>query len=231
MDVGFYLEAVASDGSVSRLPLPQGTGIKLGTGENQVIVPAADGQQIVYYYQTMRKQQSEAEAENTICINDLGKNTSNQLDIAFDFSNADMSDFNSYSDYQFYVGAELIVTTDKDMSASGLVKDTWKSSVDMQIKDDIGFALNTDEIITLGMNQYEPEESDSGVVCYTASIALPNTDKVNLASKDYKIVYQIEEKTSQKGGNNKPEYQIYTGNDISLYLGTFDNVNAYVDIM
>ena len=226
LDVGFYLEAVASDGSVSRLPLPQGTGIKLGTGENQVIVPAADGQQIVYYYQTMRKQQSEAEAENTICINDLEQNTSNQLDIAFDFSNADMSDFNSYSDYQFYVGAELIVTTDKDMSASGLVKDTWKSSVDMQIKDDIGFALNTDEIMTLGMNQYEPEESDSGVVCYTASIALPNTDKVNLASKDYKIVYQIEEKTSQKGGNNKPEYQIYTGNDISLYLGTFDNVNA-----
>ena len=162
-----------------------------------------------------------------MCINELTENTSGQIDITFDFSNADMSDYEQYNGSSFSVVAELVVTTDKELPAAGEVKDSYSMAVDAEAESDIGFALEVDDLMTLGMNQYTPADSDSGVVPYTASIAFPTENTSKVEDKYYTIVYQIEEKVSQKDTESgKPEYKTYTGDDVSLYLGIFDNKEA-----
>ncbi|MDD6069476.1 MAG: hypothetical protein PUC12_01495 [Clostridiales bacterium] len=225
MDVGFGLEVEINSGT-RKVPLPSHTTVILGSGENQKSFPVADGQLTTYYYQSRR--QVDSNTSDVICINDLGKNTSNSIDITFDFSSADLSSLEEYSESRFSVVAELVVMTDKNLPAAGEVKDFYRMSVGAETKSDIGFAMEVDEneLKALGMNQYASEESDSGVVPYTASIAFPKNDKSSLEQKYFTIVYQIEEKTSQKDANGKLIYQPYSGDAIHLYLGKFGTKEA-----
>lgn len=216
LDVGFYL-AIQEQDEYKKVPLPDNTVILFGSGDDTVSVAAAKGQTNAYYYQT---RSNVSEKEEYICINELKANLSEQIDMSFDFSNADMSGLEQYSNNQFYVVAELVVTTDKELPAAGEIKDSYSMSVGAETKTDIGFALEVDELQNLGMNKYASEDSDSGVVPYSASIAFPEKAVTGLESKYYTIVYQIEEKTLQNSG--KTEYTTYTGDNVSLYLGTFD---------
>lgn len=219
MDVGFYL-AVRDNDTILKVPLPDGTAIVLDK-ENNISIPAVSGQTTVYYYQSLRKATGK-DAE--VCINKMKENSSGNISFALDFNNTDMTELERYRDKQFYVVAELVVTGDKDMPAGGEMKDSYEMPVGAQMKTDMGFALEVEDMSTLGMNRYSPEESDNGVVPYTASLAFPNSGFTNPESKYYTIVYQIEEKTSQKDSSTgRPEYKPYTGNEVSLYLGTFAN--------
>lgn len=215
VDVAFYLLKKDKDSDLkTRIALPAGTVVTYGASDVSVLV---NNQDCVYYYQGKNNGKQNGDY---IKVDDLRQDTTNDITIKFDFTNADMSGFEAFKDADFYVGAELVVTYDKDMPASGEIKDTWQSVVKMELADDIGFALDADELLTLGMNRYEPERSDSGVVQYTASIVLPKNGKaVELSKKDYTIIYEIEEKTSQRDADNKPVYNTYTGDDISLYTG------------
>lgn len=223
MDVGFYF---TDDNTKQKITLPQGTQISLckinvnSAGEKEetiVTIPANQGQAITYFYQSLSRDESVNLQEET----KLSKNASKQIEITFDFSQVEDAALEQYSDKSLSIVAELVVTKDINLPAGGDVKDSWSKPVTAEAKKDIGFALDVDDMTTLGMNQYSPEASDSGVVPYTVSIAFPdNVD--NLAAKDYKIVYEIEKKTS-KDSNGKPTYETYDGENISLYLGKFDN--------
>lgn len=229
LDVGFSL-AISGNGSdtFQKIPLPNGTNIILESGGNSVTVPAASGQSTAYYYQSMRSVSGHGDSK--ICINDLGNNTSNQITLSFDFSNADLSSLEAYSSSDFYVVAQLVVTNDMDLPSAGDIKDTWEAKVGAEMKSDFGFALDVDDLTTLGMNQYSPEESDSGVVSYTANIAFPENNISGLESKYYTILYQVEEKTSQKGADGKSAYQPYSGDNVSLYLGKFSTTEDALSV-
>lgn len=220
LDIGVYL-AVDIDGTITKLPLPSGTIISFGD-ENATSVVASDGQVYAYYYQGKNDRKETAEPEY-LCINNLRANETGIVNITFDFSNADMSDLEAYYNYKFYIGAELVVTQDKELPAAGEVKDTWKAEVGAEANNDIGFALEVPNLMTLGMNQYNSEASDSGVVPYTASIAFPEKS-TDAEEKDYTIVYQIEEK--QKNADGTIGYVTYTGDDISLYLGSVTDTQS-----
>lgn len=228
MDVGFSLaiKEKNSDGVVQKIPIPDGTTIVLGSGDSKKSLPAVKGQTTTYYYQNLRNVNS---SQDAICVSGkegLG-NISNQIVFSFDFSNADLSSLEAYSSMDFYVVAQLVVTNDMDLPSAGDIKDTWEAKVGAEMKSDFGFALDVDDLTTLGMNQYSPEESDSGVVSYTANIAFPENNISSLESKYYTILYQVEKKTSQKDSTTgKPSYQSYTGDDVSLYLGKFDTTEA-----
>lgn len=222
LDVGFSLAIRPKDSDTSqKIPLPEGTNIVLGSGENKVTLPTTAGQSTAYYYQCLRSVSGHEGSE--ICINTMGKDSSNKIDFAFDFSGADLTVLDAYEGSDFYVVAQLVVTSDSNLPSAGDIKDTWTAAVGAEMKSDFGFALNVDDLTTLGMNQYSPEESDQGVVSYTASIAFPENKTSELESKFYTIVYQIEEKTSQKdAATGKPAYKPYDGDKVSLYLGNFD---------
>ncbi len=222
LDVGFSLAIRPKDSDTSqKIPLPEGTNIVLGSGENKVTLPTTAGQSTAYYYQCLRSVSGHEGSE--ICINTMGKDTSNKIDFAFDFSGADLTVLDAYEGSDFYVVAQLVVTSDSNLPSAGDIKDTWNAAVGAEMKSDFGFALNVDDLTTLGMNQYSPEGSDQGVVSYTASIAFPENKTSELESKFYTIVYQIEEKTSQKdAATGKPAYKPYDGDKVSLYLGNFD---------
>lgn len=218
-DIGFSLGYKSSEAgsSLVKIPFPSATVVTYGTGENKVIVPLQGKQSTVYYYQGSN---SSMQVSGT-----GGKNVNfrEQIDISFDFSAADLSELENYKDGSFYVIAELVTTENKDLPANGTLRAEWNSALDAEMKSDFGFALNVDDLETLGMNQYLPEDSDSGVVPYTASIAFPEKSSEDLPGKYYTIIYQIEEKKLQQNETGKTAYEAYTGDDVSLFLGNFDN--------
>lgn len=219
LDIAFSIvKQSSSDSTKTKMALPGGTVVSYGDSETAVI---GVNQESVYYYQGIN---SGKQDPTYIQINTLQNDLTKDISILLDFSNANMDSFDLDKDSKYYVVADLIITSDKDLPAAGEVKDTWQAEVAMEAKDDIGFSLAVDDMKTLGMNQYEPEASDSGVVPYTANIAFPASDIANTVSKNYTIVYEIEEKTSQSGDNGKPVYETYTGDDVSLYLGRFDDI-------
>lgn len=225
LDIGFSLAYKAdTNGSLVKIPLPSGTTVTLGAGNDKVSLPATGKQSTAYYYQSLRQSGKTGE-DSYVKINDHNTNFSSQIDCSFDFSGANLSELDAYSGGKFYVMAQLVVMGDKDLPAAGDILDKWEASVEAELKSDFGFALNVKNLTTLGMNQYSPEESDSGVVSYTASIAFPENNQDKLDSKYYTIIYQIEEKTSSNTGG-KPVYQPYTGENVSLLLGEFNNSNA-----
>ena len=226
LDVGFSLayKSGGADSALVKVPLPTGTIITLGTGDNQKKLPVTGNQTTAYYYQSLR-QAGVTGKDGYEHINELSKDTTRNIDFGFDFTSADLSSLDAYSDGTFYVVAELVVMGDGDLPAAGDIRATWEHSINAEFKSDFGFALNVKDLTTLGMNQYSPEESDQGVIPYTASIAFPEkTEK--LESRFYTIIYQIEEKTSQANESGKPIYQRYTGDKVSLYLGEFDSIDT-----
>ena len=217
-DIGFSLGYKSSEAGTSlvKIQFPSGTVATYGTGEKKVIVPLQGKQSTVYYYQS---------SNSSMQVSGNGGHNSNitneQIDISFDFSAADLSELENYKEGSFYVIAELVTTENKDLPANGTLRAEWDSALNAEMKSDFGFALNVDDLETLGMNQYLPEESDSGVVPYTASIAFPEKSSEDLSGKYYTLIYQIEEKKLQQDG--KTAYEAYTGNDVSLFLRNFDN--------
>lgn len=222
LDIAFYLKKTSSGSTSStRVALPAGTVVSYGDMDTAVIAAKQSG---VYYYQGKN---SEKQDKTYIQINQLTHDITNDIAITFDFSNADMSEFEADTESRYSIVAELLVASDKDLPGAGEVKDSWEETVTASAKDDIGFALEVDDLMTLGMNRYSPETTDSGVIPYTASIAFPENNTQNLTSKYFTLVYQLEEKTSRKDANTgKPTYVPYTGDAVSLYLGKLNAAEA-----
>lgn len=223
LDIAFYLKKTNNESqTTTRVALPAGTVVSYGDMDSTVM---AANQNSVYYYQGKNSEKSE---KTYIQINKLTGDITKDITITFDFSNADMSEFEIDTESRYSIVAELLVASDKELPGAGEVKDSWTETVASSAKDDIGFALEVDELMTLGMNQYLPETTDEGVIPYTASIAFPERENnQNLTSKYYTLVYQLEEKTSRKDAETgKPTYAPYTGDAVSLYLGKLSSTQA-----
>ena len=227
-DIGFSLgyQASGAGASLVKIPIPSGTVVTYGTGDSKKTVPLVGTPSTVYYYQGLDSFKQISGKDEHDKDKKYGSLTDQQVNISFDFSNADLSTLENYKDGSFFVIAELVTTENKDLPAAGTLRAEWKQSLEAEMKSDFGFALNVDDMTSLGMNQYSPEESDQGVVSYTASIAFPQNTTESLDGKYYTILYQIQEKTSTNG---KPVYKTYNGNKVSLYLGGFSNKQDALD--
>ena len=141
--------------------------------------------------------------------------------VVLDFSMADMSMFEEASEEEIYgIAADLYITTEKESPANGELKDSFGATVVVNVASELGFALQPENILTLGINRYKPAESDSGMIPFKAKIAFPEDYRLSdVQDKYYGIVYRIEEKIVQREGVQKPEYKEYTGSDIVLYAG------------
>lgn len=212
LDVAIYLSK-----DQKKIPLPVGTQVQFN---NQIYPVINSNTSTMYYYKdsNMPYQITGDGGINNKTDNTPINETLN--DIVLDFSNADLSGLENGSDYKICV--DLIVTSDPDRPADGDVKASWSANVAMEGKTDIGFALQVKDQRTLGMNGYQPESTDSGVVPYTASIAFPAacresySESAKAAEKYYTIVYQVYEKTKS---DDKTVYVPYAGENVSIYLG------------
>lgn len=227
-DIGFSLgyQASVAGASLVKIPLPSGTVVTYGTGDKKKTAPLVGTPSTVYYYQGLDSFTQISGKDEHDKDKKYGNLTDQQVNISFDFSNADLSILENYKDGSFFVIAELVTTENKDLPAAGTLRAEWNRSLEAEMKSDFGFALNVDDMTSLGMNQYSPEESDQGVVSYTASIAFPQNTTESLDGKYYTIIYQIQEKTSKDG---KPVYKPYNGNKVSLYLGGFNSKQDALD--
>lgn len=227
VDIGFYLTE-EEDGA--KIALPQGTQIFFEKGaknaqqetvfvrEPSAYVVHGTGMSTVYYYDN-------CESNGMLNILDI-QNVEELLDlrVVFDFSQVDPAALQFIDlDADYYVHADVVTfeNGEKPVDGEKLVADRWK--IGAEIDSYIGFALNVDQLMELGMNQYLPEKTDAGMISYLESIEF-SEEYINLnlhrnVTRYYTIAYKLEEKTQQVAVDQKPVYNAYAGSNISLYLG------------
>ncbi len=157
--------------------------------------------------------------------------TTESVRVTMDFSAADLSGFADMDeDTIYHVSAELIETTDKENPEIGKVKDTFLAQVGLQVVSDISLVVEPTDLMTLGVNRFQPEETDKGVIPFEVKIAFPTDGYTEDALEDkyYTIVFKTEQKmvNDQTG---ETEYQEYNGNLIEIYSGTVDPTAASGD--
>lgn len=217
LDVAIYL-----DQNGNRVALPTGTQVIFNTASNEdePIVGVMQGNAILYRYK---------DAGIEYDLNELTCNTKIQGSIELDFSNADFVGFNSG---EYNVVLELLKTKDADFPMGGDVLDTYKLTVKSTAKKNLGFALEPKDLLTLGMNGYLPEESDSGVIDYDMRIdfsdyfngsGIASSEMKALKDKYFTVEYSIEKKV--KDENGKLSYEPYNGNLVKVYFGNSQKEN------
>ena len=227
-DIPTYLDIAISlqkkvDNITQKVALPAGTQVyfeilnddSTSTRLDTVYVIQGNGISDVYYY---------ANSNEPLDITTLATDTTytNKVRVILDFSMADMSAFeNVGNDAEYGIAADLLISTDQENPGNGEVRDSVYRTVKVDVSSELGFALQPNELIRLGINRYQPSDTDTGIMPFAAKIAFPEDyTQEDVKDKYYSIVYQIEEKTTRQEDISAPIYQLYTGNDAKLYLGT-----------
>lgn len=215
LDVAIYLEQ-----NGNKIALPTGTQVIFNNGSDEPIVGVMQGNAILYRYK---------DAGIEYDLNELTCDTKITGSIELDFSNADFVGFNSG---EYNVVLELLKTKDADFPMGGDVLDTYKLTVKSTAKKNLGFALEPKDLLTLGMNGYLPEESDSGVIDYDMKIdfsdyfngfGIASSEMNALKDKYFTVEYSIEKKV--KDENGKLSYKPYEGNLVKVYFGDSQKAN------
>lgn len=148
--------------------------------------------------------------------------------VIFDFSQVDSATFPFDPNEEYYVHADVVAFGEGEQPVDGETLVTFSQYVNTRVVSNIGFALNIDELMELGMNQYLPGETDAGIITYTTDIEFPEgyiTQSANRKDRYYTILYTLEEKDQFGSGSDAPSYHTFynTNQEISLYLGTGQN--------
>lgn len=208
LDVAFYL---IKNGV--RTPLPSGTLVTFDKGTAEVFTTSTTGETILYFYKDSLREKT----------TDLIRGDSEfSGTINFDFSHADFSEFEEGT---YTVRMELLKTTEKEFPMGGESLDIYNSEFTTRTERNLGFVLEAEDLMALGMNGYLPETSDLGNVKYKANIDfteyIPKSDNSNkddfeaMAQKYFTIKYSILRKV--KNSDDTYSYIPYTGDDIKVY--------------
>lgn len=209
IDIAIYLV----DKNGIRTALPAGTKVTFNKGMENESLTSTSGESILYFYK---------DSGNVNSTKDINENTTFSGTIDFDFSHADFSDF---EEGEYTVRMELLKTTEKDFPVGGELLDTREYTFTTKTERNLGFVLETEDLMSLGMNGYLPETSDSGNVNYSAKIDfteyIPKSDSSNqtdleeLAEKYFTIRYGVYRKV--KNENDTYSYIPYIGENVKLY--------------
>ena len=214
LDVAIYLEQ-----NGNRVALPSGTQVVFTKGD-ETIVGVMQGNTILYQYKDSGK---------VYDLNELSMNTRIQGTIELDFSSADFSTFNSG---EYNVVLELLKTKDAQFPMGGDVLDSYQLTVNSITKKNLGFAIEPEDLLTLGMNGYLPEESDRGIIdCdvridfsdYFNMLGIPTSEMNALEQKYFTVEFTLEKKV--KGNNGILRYEPYDGDLVKLYFGDSQKAN------
>lgn len=163
-----YLELAVSlqDSTGNRITVPNGTmvTVKLG-GLDYGTVVATNSEYIYCYYDTQNGKPDPSHLDLNKCSGDLAVD----FDVSFDFSSA--TDFSAIKDSEYKVKVELLDTPDREYPRNGDQCDTITIGPVPGInKRSLGFALEVDNMLTLGVNGYNSESSDKGRILFKSRL-------------------------------------------------------------
>ena len=235
VDVEYSLAVKDGSDIPVNISLPKGMKMTFRDDEEDIVYITEEEKDVFYYYKESKKQ-------DELCINDLsvsdldmetGRDRSVgigtfQTDVTLDFSSVDNTIFDKYSkDAEFYIVANLVTYTETGMPEAGLIKDNWSGNVMLEVESEIGISVTVEDTEKLGMNRYQPTDSDDGVINCITKISFPESYgdhnsglSDSAANNYYTIVYELQEKTV--GDDGKTVYTTYTGDDITIYPGRLD---------
>ena len=138
--------------------------------------------------------------------------------LTLDFRNADMT---PYDKEQYTMHINLLRTEDPDYPVGGEILDTYESDLPAARKEDLACAVETKDLMQLGVNTYEnqtqmPHQIDFDFKLDFNGILTGNeaTDQVT-TDKRYTVVYRLLQKTNVSG---TPQYIPYNGDQLTLEL-------------
>ncbi len=231
-----YLELaisiVAAEGN-HRVTIPEGTRMEVKLND-QVYgdLFASQSEYLYCYYDTLKGKDSD---DRYLNINDLRSDQVIDFDITFDFSTA--TDFSNISEADYYVKVELLGTTDYRYPRSGAVEDEVSTNLVKGInRKYLGFALETEDMLTLGMNDYNSETSDSGRIIISSRLDFSdymdsNEGKAELVDKYdgkyFTYVYEIQRKDTE---GKYVDFGYEPGSRIASFIRVLDGHIPLADI-
>ena len=229
VDVGIYL----TDKNGNRVKLPDNTNVTINGKQLQpweevtmqeTNLGAYVNQSTVYFYKDGRiifpldvlkdmiQREMDENAGRTKGI--VTENCKFELN----FSNANLS---NYTENEYEVHLELLRVEDPEYPAGGEVIDTYVGIVPAVRKTDIACALETEDLMQLGINTYNQQTTMPHIINFDFKMdfngVISNNQAMNqqIADKYYTVTYRILEKINRNG---TPQYEPYTGDQLSLEL-------------
>lgn len=228
-----YLELgiTIRDNNDKALNIPSGTKVNV-----KLKVPQSDGTKKVIEYSYYAngntpyiygfKDYVDKASGEAFNMNSLKSNSYIDYDIDLDFATA--TDFSTVKNVEYHAYLELLGTNDARYPRSGEVFDSLSLyTIKGVTKSNLGFAVETEDMLTQGMNGYNSESSDSGLIHFKTRldfsefIDTTNTNKkVNAQfdkynNKFYKYSFDVQYKT--KSGEYK-ELSTLTNKDSLIKL-------------
>lgn len=163
-----YLELAISleDIEGNRVTVPDGTMITVTLdGVNYGTIIASASEYIYCYYDTQRGKADPSHLNLTECTGDIAVD----FDVTFDFSSA--TDFSGIRDTTYQVTIEVLDTPDRDYPRNGKQCDSITvGNIQGINRCNLGFALEAEDILTLGMNAYNGDSTDKGRIAFTSRL-------------------------------------------------------------
>ncbi len=138
--------------------------------------------------------------------------------LRLDFRNADMT---PYDKEKYTMHLNLLRIEDSGYPVGGEILDTYEKELQAARKEDLACAVETKDLMQLGVNTYENQTKMPHTIDYDFKLdfngiltGVDATDKV-LTDKYYTVVYRIWEKTDTGGTT---QYVPYTGDQLEIEL-------------
>lgn len=139
--------------------------------------------------------------------------------LTLDFRNADMTE---YSQDKYDVHINLLRIENKDYPVGGERLDHYQNTCLAAQKQDLACAVETKDLLQLGINTYEHQTSMPHEVDFDFKLdftgiltGIKDTDQ-KTAEKYYTVAYRILEKKNV--GSGVPHYEVYQGDQVALAL-------------
>lgn len=232
-----YLELAISieDVNGTRVAVPDGTMVSVTLGGVDYGTIVANNSEYIYcYYDTQNGKPNPSHLDLNTCNKDL----SVDFDVLFDFSSA--TDFSGIKDTSYQITVEVLDTSDKDYPRNGSQCDKITVGTVQGINHCVlGFALETEEILTLGMNGYNSESSDEGKINFKSRLDFSDyldsgEEGIRLLKEEFEGKYftytYVLERKNTSGNYEIFGYEPENRYDSLMKLVAGQNIDSWEDI-
>ena len=229
LEVGIYL----TDKNGNRVKLPDNTNIKINgkqlqpweeVTKDETNLGAYVNQSTAYFYKDGRIT-FPLDALKDMIQKEMDENAGRTKGIVTEnckfelsFSNANLTE---YTENEYEVHLELLRIDEAEYPAGGEIIDTYVGTVPAARKTDLACAVETEDLMELGINTYNQQTPMPHTINFDFKLdfngIITNNQTMNqqIADKYYTVTYRILEKTNRNG---TPQYEPYTGDQLSLSL-------------
>lgn len=212
LDIAIYLKNAEDE----RINLPAGTTITFEKGTEASVTRPVDQSAISYFYKDSNR-------EYSLLNVDGNRTISGTIDLNFDGA-----DFSEFEEGTYTIYLELLKTKEKEFPMGGQrLGNVYEKDLITQTIRQLGFSLEAEDLMKLGMNGYLPQASDDGVIDYDMFIDFTDyvpkkitsnrTALEQLSDRYFIVKYEVQKKVRDAGG--RLVYEPYTGDAVKLYWG------------